>query len=240
MVEPYARIARWAILRLQAPHPAPTIHIVGYIDEHTRLLDKVGEPYLSSNLRMVDIERGVAVNCRKRFIALVGDPLPRGDLPDDIRAITRGAAERWGLSGGATWERLELFARRKRRTQAVQAGKSGRRPKTPAQASQSGSPPASLECWHLIRAAGRWHIVGFVSGRCRSSNGRLVVTSKVVDIHPLPTGQVKLETLNASYVLGKPWSGELSKECYELLDAVLPKEWQAVTLDDLTQRMGRS
>jgi hypothetical protein len=108
-VEPevYACIVRWEIVRLKEPNKAPTMHIIGYIDRHGRLIDDAGQPYIGSSLREIDLERRVVVNRRGRVIALVGDPLPPGDLPDDLKAMLRRAEREWELDSSVEWERLE-------------------------------------------------------------------------------------------------------------------------------------
>jgi hypothetical protein len=106
--EIYARIARWALLRLREPRRTPTLHIVGYVVEHARLSGETGQPYIGSSLQELDIERRVAINRRGRRVALVGDPLPRGELPADIQAVIRRAEREWPVDVAAEWERLEL------------------------------------------------------------------------------------------------------------------------------------
>jgi hypothetical protein len=100
--EAYARITRWGI-----SSEASSMHIIGYIEEHGRLIDDAGEPYIGSPLREIDLERRVAVNRSGRMIALVGDPLPPGDLPDDLKQVLGRAERAWRLFGQVKWERLE-------------------------------------------------------------------------------------------------------------------------------------
>jgi hypothetical protein len=102
----HARIERWAIVRLREPGKAATLHIVGYIIEHARLGDDIGQPYLGSSLREIDLERRVGVNRRGRTIALVGDPVAAGDLPLDLQAVLRRAEDDWRLDGNSQWERV--------------------------------------------------------------------------------------------------------------------------------------
>lgn len=106
----HARIASWAFVRLQEHGRAATMHIVGYIAEHQRLGDDAGEPYVGSDLSSIDLKERKAVNRRGRLIELVGDPLPPGDLPHDIRMTMRRASTQWRLPDDAAWERVELSA----------------------------------------------------------------------------------------------------------------------------------
>jgi hypothetical protein len=108
-VEPevYARIARWGIVLLREPHKAATMHVIGYVHHHGRLIDQIGQPYIGSSLREIDLERRVVVNRRGRLIALVGGPLPPGDLPDDLKAMLHRAEREWELDSPVEWERLE-------------------------------------------------------------------------------------------------------------------------------------
>ncbi len=104
----YARIERWAFVRLKEPSRSATIHIVGYILEHKRLIEDFAQPYIGSSLREIDLAHSVCRNRRGRRIALVGDPLAPGELPGDICAMLERAAEEWNVHDDATWERVEL------------------------------------------------------------------------------------------------------------------------------------
>ena len=107
--EIYARIARWAVLRLREPRRPPTLHIVGYVVEHGRLNGETEQqPYISSSLQTLDVGQRVAINRRGRWISLVGDPLPRAELPADIQAVMRRAVREWRVDVPAEWKRLEL------------------------------------------------------------------------------------------------------------------------------------
>jgi hypothetical protein len=108
-VEPevYGCIDRWEIVRLKEPGKVPTMHIIGYIAHHGRLIHDTGQPYIGSSLREIDLKRRVVTNRRGRVITLVGDPLPPGDLPDDLKAVLRRAEREWKLDSSIEWERLE-------------------------------------------------------------------------------------------------------------------------------------
>lgn len=109
-MESCARICRWAVVRLHEPDRAPTTHLVGYIVSHDRLMADTGEPYIGSSLIELDPERRVARNRRGKLIELVGDPLPPGTLPDDIRGMMRRAEREWRVAEGAVWNRVETSA----------------------------------------------------------------------------------------------------------------------------------
>jgi len=104
----HARIACWAFVRVLEQGRAPTLHIVGYIAEHQRLSDNVGEPYIGSSLRGIDLERRTAINRRGRLVELVGEPFPTGHLPHDFHMMMRRAAAEWRVPDDAVWERVEL------------------------------------------------------------------------------------------------------------------------------------
>ena len=107
-VEPYARIADWALVRLHEPGRPATTHVVGHIVRHGRLIDDAGAPYIGSALKEIDVARRMARNGRGKLIVLVGDPLPPGPLPDDLAAMIRQAEDEWQVANGTTLERAEL------------------------------------------------------------------------------------------------------------------------------------
>ena len=106
--EIYARIARWALLRLREPRRTPTLHVLGYVVGHSRLSGETEQPYISSSLQKLDVGQRVAINRRGRRIALIGDPLPPGELPAEIQTVMRRAEREWRVDVAAEWERLEL------------------------------------------------------------------------------------------------------------------------------------
>jgi hypothetical protein len=106
----YARIAGWAFVQLREPGRPFTMHLVGYLIAHDRLVGPVGEAYIGSALREINLGRGTCHNGRGKLIALVGDPLPPGPLPEDLREMLRQAEELWQVQAGTTWERAELTA----------------------------------------------------------------------------------------------------------------------------------
>jgi hypothetical protein len=107
MAEIYAEITKWALVLLREPNRKPTMHVVGYIVRHGRLVDDVGEPYIGSPLAHIDLEQRIVRNRRGKIIALVGEPLPSGYLPDDLYGMMSRAEAEWNVEDGATWERVE-------------------------------------------------------------------------------------------------------------------------------------
>jgi len=84
MAEIFAEIREWGFVLLREPNREPTVHVVGYIVRHGRLVDDTGEPYIGSSLRGIDLEQRIVRNRRGKVITLVGEPLPPGRLPYDL------------------------------------------------------------------------------------------------------------------------------------------------------------
>lgn len=192
----YAQIERWAILRLREPDQKPTLHITGHIVMHTRFVADVGAPYVGTRLSMLDLDSRIGVNHRGRTIALLGDPLPRGRLPDDILRALRRTCERWELPRDASWERLEPEG---------------------AQPISLAKPEARIEHWDLILSYNRWYLIGFVFGHRRLPDGRLALTSEAIEAY-IAKGATWVETLNTVYRLGAVAPDDRSAEYQELID----------------------
>lgn len=110
MAETYADITKWAFVLLREPNREPTPHLVGYIVRHERLVDDPRESYIGSSLTDIDFELRQVRNRRGKVIALVGEPLPPGRLPDDLYGMMRWAEAEWNVEGGASWERVKAAA----------------------------------------------------------------------------------------------------------------------------------
>jgi hypothetical protein len=107
MTEIYAEITGWAFVLLREPNRKPTMHVLGYVVRHGRLVDDAGEPYIGSPLTDIDLEQRVVRNRRGKIIALIGEPLPPGRLPDDLYVMMSRAEAEWIVADGATWERVK-------------------------------------------------------------------------------------------------------------------------------------
>lgn len=100
MEQPYASIARWAVLECQEPGKASARHLVDYIVGHDRLNsmgENLGEPYIGSALSALDVVAREARNAPGKLISLSGDAMPGADIRDLPRAI-KTMLDRAGLA----------------------------------------------------------------------------------------------------------------------------------------------
>lgn len=102
----HARITDWAIVELTEPCRPSTKHVVGYVGTHARIVAHHGEPYVGSQLKKLDVAKRMARNQRGKLILLVGEPLPPGPLPRDIRAVLQRVERQWALHSDAEWKRI--------------------------------------------------------------------------------------------------------------------------------------
>jgi hypothetical protein len=192
----YAQIGRWAVLRLREPNRRPTLHVAGYVVKHSRFMTHIGSAYVGPRLGALDLERRIAANHKGGTIALLGEPLPGGRLPNEILRVLRRTCRLWELPREAAWERLES------------AG---------AQPISLEKPEARIEQWDLILSSNRWYLVGLVFDHCRLPNGRLAVTSEAMEAY-ISNGAARVETQNTVYRLGTSAPRELSAAYKALLD----------------------